>query len=164
MPADRCSSFELLYAHPPDIDVGGLPAWCWGIALNVCDHYQLEGRANLEDLQSLGVVRSLELLARFSPEWPRGYAAPDAAFRGWAYREVLTALQREAARILGGGTFRSPRREKGRSFAVARPISDLEEESDDPRSPFQIADPHEPEYDWEDDPFVLCHAPGTSTR
>lgn len=123
--------FRVLYLRPPDLDLDAFPRRIGKLAHQVARSYGLHGAAALEDLQSAGYVRALRLAREFRPSYPEGYRQPDNAFWGWAYREVLTEIQREAARLLAGGTIRSPRRTKDAPFVFARPMSDLADEDGD---------------------------------
>ncbi len=114
---------------PPPLDLDAFPRRVGKIACKVAHAYGLHGAAVLQDLQSAGYLRALRLTRDFRPKEPRGYENPDGAFWGWAYREVLTEIQREAARILAGGTIRSPRRAKGVAKVIARPVSDYFEKA-----------------------------------
>ncbi|QEL18846.1 hypothetical protein [Limnoglobus roseus] len=113
-------------AGVPPVDLLALWPWVEKIALRVAARYLLWGEAALDDLISAGYVRALEKIPHFRPDDPKAAADPNGAFRGWAYRDVMTYVQREAARLRGGGTFRSPRREPGRDPVIAKPISDFE--------------------------------------
>lgn len=119
--------FKLLYIAPPQLDLDAFPRRVGKLVGNVAKAYGLHG-STLDDLQSAGHARALELMRSFRPKYPQGYEDPDSAFWGWAYREVLTEIQREAARIRAGGTIRSPRRVPGAPVVIARPISDLEDD------------------------------------
>jgi hypothetical protein len=120
--------FTLTYIRTPPVDTARCLPWVRRMAWKAAAHYGLRGSQNLEDLHSAGFVRVLELAEDFSPSWPEGYANLLAAFQGWASREVMTTLQREAARILSGGTIRSPRRNTGSQKVIAQPLSELETE------------------------------------
>jgi hypothetical protein len=98
------------------------------LARSVANAYGLHGAAVLDDLNSVGYIRAIELSKLFRATSPLAWHDPDRAFWGWAYREVLTCLQREAARILAGGTIRSPRRTAGAPMIFARPLSDFTSE------------------------------------
>lgn len=111
------------------VDLDRLPKWVHRIAINVAKHYRLAGLTNIEDLQSTGYLRVLELVGEFQPSRLQNCDDATDSFCGWAFREVLTTLQREAARIQSGGTIRSPRRSSGSHQVFARPLSDYADES-----------------------------------
>ena len=126
MPRGR---FRVLYLRPPDLDLDAFPRRIGILASQVAHAYDLRGSSHIEELKSAGHTRALQLAREFRPSYPEGYRQPDNAFWGWAYREVLTEIQREAARIRAGGTIRSPRRTKNSPSVIARPISDYYDEA-----------------------------------
>ncbi len=136
---------------PPPLDLDAFPRRVGKLASQVAHAYGLHGAAALEDLQSAGYVRALRLTGEFRPTYPRGYEQPDNAFWGWAYREVLTEIQREAARLLAGGTIRSPRRVKGAAKVIARPMSDYYEASGSNDFAHALPDLHCPPAELDDD-------------
>jgi Sigma-70 region 2 len=145
--------YPVIYIRPPDIDLLSLLPWVRAIARKVAHSYNLR-HSHLDDLVSTGFIRVLELSERFRPQWPSGWEDPENAFKGWAYREVLTSIQREAARLLGGGTFRSPKRVAGAVLPYAKPFSDLQGDSKDTQ--FDLPDTTTPpDYDWESDPHLF---------
>jgi hypothetical protein len=85
--------------------------WVSKIAMKVARNYGLTD-SHLDDLTSAGVLKTCELAKRFCPP-AEGLSDPVGAFRGYAFRAVTTACQREAERLLNGGGYWARRRIRG---------------------------------------------------
>lgn len=112
------------------IDVIRELKWVYLIARNVANRYFLRSETDLEDIVSSGTVAMLTALQVFEP--PSVLSSDiSEAFKGYAHRAVLTACQREAERILNGGTYKTRRRQSGRDPVIVHSFSEYEMTDDD---------------------------------
>lgn len=85
--------------------------WAKIIARDVAKAYRIRDASGIEELESAALLEMCKRRARFQPE-------DDAydligAYRGWSFRAVKTACQKEAERVLNGGTYNERRRITG---------------------------------------------------
>jgi hypothetical protein len=112
-------------------------SWAVGICRRVAKSYKLRGKQEFDDIVSAAVLEICKRRLRFQP-------SPDAydllgAFRGWSYRAVMTAAQKEAERLQNGGTYNERRRIQGDKPVVAEQLSTYQRTDDDgDRSEFVV--------------------------
>lgn len=97
--------------------------WVRRIAKKVCKRHRIHGPCELDDVCQSGAVEMCRVMPRFEPELP----APDleGAFRGYAYLFVKKACEREAERLINGGSYKSRRQVKGAPLIIGVPRSEI---------------------------------------
>jgi hypothetical protein len=118
----------------PTIDPIPHMPWVLGIAKTVAVHYHIANRADIDDLNSAGTIALLNQIRLFN-RWDTEDL--EGAFRGFAHRHIKTACQREAERLINGGTYHTRRRVQGEQPLIARRFADIDDEmeSDGPYEP-----------------------------
>lgn len=107
--------------------------WCRAIAKRVCKKHRLTGEDHLDDCTQSGVLE----MCRKLPDFDRRINADQqdydvvGAFRGYAYLFVKKACEREAERLINGGSYKSRRQVNGAPLIIGVPRSECKTPSGD---------------------------------